>query len=357
MPLLKNPFKTVDTQPSKLQSILQLADTLIQRGVTGVRRKITRKDFVEIKWIKLKDLKIDDRYQRLLNTNFIKKAKAFKPDLTKPISVFLRPDGDQVVVDGQHTSILGAVYVEDPSEFEIECQVHTHPKHFTVDQCIAAEAKYFEDINSTRTNITGVALFRSQLAQNEPKAVLLEQNFIKLGVHIELIGAPDDGTNAIKGFRGITQSISKYGIPYVQKAIILYKSKIADPKLKKWNTPLHGNMIFGLTALFHFLDAKGLSKKADNLFDYMDNWLFSENGKKEITDKTAGVIQDILIVERVVGWYNHVAGPCGYKKINTTGKANVIDQWKLDPIHDKKKLKESADQLADDDTDLESVEE
>ena len=350
MPLLKNPFKTVDTQPSKLQSILQLADTLIQRGVTGVRRKITRKDFVEIKWIKLKDLKIDDRYQRLLNTNFIKKAKAFKPDLTKPISVFLRPDGDQVVVDGQHTSILGAVYVEDPSEFEIECQVHIHPKHFTVDQCIAAEAKYFEDINSTRTNITGVALFRSQLAQNEPKAVLLEQNFIKLGVHIELIGAPDDGTNAVKGFRGITQSISKYSITHTEKAINFYKEKIGDPKFKKWNTPLRGNMIFGLTSLFHFLDEKGA--KADNLIDYMDKWLF-DNSLKDITKDTAGVIQDILIVERVVEWYNRVSGPCGYKKITD----NTLKQWKQGPIHDKKKLKSSQDQLADDDTDPESVEE
>ena len=342
---------------SVLQNVLELADTLIQRGVTGTRKRFTRKNFVKLRWIKLKDLKIDDKYQRLINSKFIKDAKEFNPKLVKPISVFLRPNGDLVVVDGQHTCMMAAIYVEDPSEFEIECQVQEHPKYFTTEQCIAAEAKYFEQFNSSRTNMTGVALFRSQLAQNEPKAVLLEQNFIKLGVHIELIGAPDDGTNAIKGFRGITQSISKYGIPYVQKAIILYKSKIADPKLKKWNTPLHGNMIFGLTALFHFLDTKGLSKKADNLSHYMDNWLFSENGKKEITDKTAGVIQDILIVERVVGWYNHVAGPCGYKKINTTGKANVIDQWKLDPIHDKKKLKESADQLADDDTDLESVEE
>lgn len=335
---------------SVLQNVLELADTLIQRGVTGTRKRFTRKNFVKLRWIKLKDLKIDDKYQRLINSKFIKDAKEFNPKLVKPISVFLRPNGDLVVVDGQHTCMMAAIYVEDPSEFEIECQVQEHPKDFTTEQCIAAEAKYFEQFNSSRTNMTGVALFRSQLAQNEPKAVQLEKNFKRLGVHIELIGADDDGTNAIKGFRGITQSISKYSITHTEKAINFYKEKIGDPKFKKWNTPLRGNMIFGLTSLFHFLDEKGA--KADNLIDYMDKWLF-DNSLKDITKDTAGVIQDILIVERVVEWYNRVSGPCGYKKITD----NTLKQWKQGPIHDKKKLKSSQDQLADDDTDPESVEE
>ena len=76
-------------------------------------------------------------------------------------------------------------------------------------------------------------------------------------------------------------------------------------------TPLRGNMIFGLTSLFHFLDEKGT--KADNLIDYMDKWLF-DNSLKDITKDTAGVLQDILIAERVVEWYNLVAGPVVTKK-------------------------------------------
>ena len=60
---------------SVLQNVLELADTLIQRGVTGTRKRFTRKNFVKLRWIKLKDLKIDDKYQRLINSKFIKDAK------------------------------------------------------------------------------------------------------------------------------------------------------------------------------------------------------------------------------------------------------------------------------------------
>ena len=77
-------------------------------------------------------------------------------------------------------------------------------------------------------------LFRSQLAQNEPKVVQLEKNFKRLGVHIELIGADDDGTNAIKGFRGITQSISKYSISHTEKVYTSTKKRLEIQNLKKW---------------------------------------------------------------------------------------------------------------------------
>ena len=329
---LLNPLNAVR---SALQTALQLANKLVQRGVSGIRKRFSRKNFIEIEWIALKDLKIDSKYQRLINTNFIKNAEEFKPKLVKPLSVFLRPDGDYVVVDGQHTCVIAATYVENPSEFELPCQVQVHPDKFTIEECLESEAKYFKDFNSSRTNMTSVALLRADLAQGKKYAVRIEENFRTLGVHVELIGADDDGTNAVTGYRGLKDAIGKYGLTYTGRAVEFYKRQNADKSFKGWKK-LDGSMILGLTALFHFLDnVKGIDQKADDLTDYMLTYLCKKS-VKEITEKTAGIIQDILIVERVIGWYNTLADATEYIKIGTDKDNSILTQWKSDPVHNKK---------------------
>ena len=296
-----NPLNAVK---SVLQTAIQLANKLVQRGVSGIRKRFSRKNFIEIEWIALKDLKIDSKYQRLINTNFIKNAEEFKPKLVKPLSVFLRPDGDYVVVDGQHTCVIAATYVEDPSEFELPCQVQVHSGDYTLDECLEAEAKYFKDFNSSRTNMTSVALLRADLAQGKPYAQRIEENFRKLGVHVELIGAEDDGENSVVGYRGLKDAIGKYNLTYTGRAIEFYKRQNSNSTFKGWRR-LDGSMILGLTALFHLLDnVKGIDQKADNLTDYMLTYLCKKS-VKEITNKTAGMLQDILIVERILDWYNN----------------------------------------------------
>ena len=333
---LLNPLNAVR---SALQTAIQLANKLVQRGVSGIRKRFSRKNFIKVEFIKLKDLKIDSKYQRLLNTNFIKNAGEFIPTLVKPLSVFLRPNGDYVVVDGQHTCVIAATYVEDPSEFELPCQVQVHPSDRTLEECLEAEAKYFKDFNSSRTNMTSVALLRADLAQGKKYAQRIEENFTKLKVHVELIGAEDDGTNSVVGYRGLKDAIGKYGLTYTDRAIEFYKRQNANASFKGWKK-LDGSMILGLTALFHLLDnVKGIDQKADDLTDYMITHLCKKS-VKEITNKTAGIIQDILIVERILDWYNTAADVCSYVKIGTEKDNSILSQWKDDPIH-KKKCKES----------------
>jgi len=333
---LLNPLNVVR---SALQTAIQLANKLVQRGISGIRKRFSRKSFIPVQFIKLEDLKIDSKYQRLINTNFIKNAKEFRPTLVKPLSVFLRPDGDYVVVDGQHTCVLAATYVEDPSEFELPCQVQEHPSEFTLEECLEAEAKYFSDFNSTRTNMSSVALLRADLAQGKKYAVRIDENFKKLEVHVELIGAEDDGENSVKGYRGLKDAISKYGLTYTGRAIQFYKRQNSQSKFKGWKR-LDGSMILGLTAVFHLLDnVKGIDQKATDLTDYMVQHLCKKS-VNEITHKTAGMLQDILIVERVLDWYNTAADVCSYVKIGTEKDNSILSQWKDDPIH-KKKCKES----------------
>ena len=329
---LLNPLNVVR---SALQTVIQLANRLVQRGVSGIRKKFSRKSFIPVQFIKLEDLKIDSKYQRLINTNFIKNAKEFRPTLVKPLSVFLRPDGDYVVVDGQHTCVIAATYVEDPSEFELPCQVQVHPSDYTLEDCLEAEAKYFKDFNSSRTNMTSVALLRADLAQGKPYAQRIEQNFKKLKVHVELIGAEDDGVNSVVGYRGLKDAIGKYGLTYTGRAIEFYKRQNANASFKGWKR-LDGSMILGLTALFHFLDnVKGIDQKGDDLTDYMFMHL-SKKSVSVITNKTAGMLQDILIVERILDWYNTAADVCSYVKIGTEKDNSILTQWKNDPVHNKK---------------------
>ena len=329
---LLNPLNVVR---SALQTVIQLANRLVQRGISGIRKRFSRKDFIKVEFIKLKDLKIDSKYQRLINTNFIKNAEEFRPKLVKPLSVFLRPDGDYVVVDGQHTCVIAATYVENPSEFELPCQVQEHPSEFTLEECLEAEAKYFKDFNSSRTNMSSVALLRADLAQGKKYAVRIDENFRKLGVHVELIGAEDDGENSVVGYRGLKDAIGKYGLTYTGRAIQFYKKQNANSTFKGWKK-LDGSMILGLTALFHLLDnVKGIDQKADDLTDYMITHLCKKS-VKEITNKTAGIIQDILIVERVLDWYNTAADVCSYVKIGTDKDNSILTQWKKDPVHNKK---------------------
>ena len=259
--------------------------------------------------------------------------------MVKPLSVFLRPDGDYVVVDGQHTCVIAATYVEDPSEFELPCQIQVHPSDYTLEDCLEDEAKYFKDFNSSRTNMSSVALLRADLAQGKPYAQRIEENFRKLGVHVELIGAEDDGTNSVDGYRGLKTAIGKYNLTYTGRAIEFYKRQNANASFKGWKK-LDGSMILGLTALFHLLDnVKGIDQKADDLTDYMVRHLCKKS-VKEITNKTAGVLQDILIVERVLVWYNTAADVCSYVKIGTEKDNSILSQWKNDPVHNKK-MKES----------------
>ena len=334
MTILK-PLRAVVTS---VMAALSLVDRFIQQGISGARKTFSEKRndlFLPTVYIKLSELKVDSKYQRLINTNFIKNAEEFKPKLVKPLSVFLRPDGDYVVVDGQHTCVIAATYVENPSEFELPCQVQEHPSEFTLEECLEAEAKYFKDFNSSRTNMSSVALLRADLAQGKKYAVRIDENFRNLGVHVELIGAEDNGTNSVVGYRGLKDAIGKYGLTYTGRAIEFYKRQNADKSFKGWKK-LDGSMILGLTALFHLLDnVKGIDQKADDLTDYMLSHLCKKS-VKEITEKTAGIIQDILIVERILDWYNTAADVCSYVKIGTDKDNSILTQWKKDPVHNKK---------------------
>ena len=96
-------------------------------------------------------------------------------------------------------------------------------------------------------------------------------------------------------------------------------------------------MILGLTAAFHFSDNYlGEALKNKNFIDYLSGNLT----KKSIKDwkyKTAGQLQDVLILEKILEHFNDGVGYGANPgpTIGTEKKDSLFSQWKDDEIHNK----------------------
>ena len=299
--------------------------------------------FIPVTYIPLKDLTVDPKYQRLINTTFIRKAEEFKPEFVKPLSVFERPDGTLVVVDGQHTSVLAATYVQDPEDFKLPCQIQVHPSNFTIDQCEKAEAKYFKEFNTLRNKVSAVAKLRADVAQGAEYALDLEEKFKALNIHVELIGAPDDGTNGVQGYDKLKSALAKYGTTFVRKAIETYKGHNRDTsKLCKWSKPLNGGFIFGLAAAYSFLDSLSVTNSGERYenFNTFLNTSIKHYKVDDFVTLTAGPIQDILILEKILKVYHVLSPATGWTSI---GEKSWTD-WRTDKgIHGKNSANSSTE--------------
>lgn len=331
MATLTKPLPTV-------MNVLTLVSKFLDQGISGVRKKFSRNDFLPITWVKVKDLKVDPKYQRLINLGFIKRAEKFDPLLVKPLSVFERPNGHLMVVDGQHTTVLSATYVEDADNFELPCQIQVHPSSFSTQQCERAEAKYFKRFNSLRNTVSAVAKLRSDIAQGATYALTVEESFKSLNIHVEGIGAPDDGTNGVHGYYKLKAAIGKYGNSFVKTAVDSYKTH-NNIDGNKWNLPLNGGMIFGLAATYHFLDNYvGDGKKRDGFLEFLSDRLSKRAVEKYIA-MTQGPQMDVLVLQNILEQYNSLVEQdvLDYPSIGMEKENSQWKKWKEDPIHGSSK--------------------
>jgi len=319
---------------ASVMNVLSLVAGFIAQGISGVRKKFTENDYLPVDNIPIKDLKVDPKYQRLINLGFIKKAKEFDPLLVKPLSVFQRPNGDKMIVDGQHTTVLAATYVEDADNFKLPCQIQYHPSYFTIEQCEKAEAAYFKRFNSLRNTVSAVAKLRADIAQGAKYAQDIEESFQSLNINIEGIGALDDGTNSVYGYDKLRVAIGKYGNTLVKTAVDAYKTHNATDG-NKWTQPLNGGMIFGLTATYHFLDNYvGDGRKREGFLEFLNNRLAKRSVDKYIS-KTAGPQMDVLILENILEQYNALVEQdvLNYPSIGMEKDNSQWKKWKDDKIH------------------------
>ena len=333
-PLIKALNSTVQTLVTIKEVVAGFAINVREQ----VRKEITKDFFTPLTYIKVKDLLTDKKYQRLINDKFIGKAKEFNPDLARPLVVAIRPEklgGEYIVVDGQHTACLAAVYLEGDGEQVIPCQIPEilkHPKERTLEECIEVESDFFDKLNYLRNNPSAIARLRAGVARKDKKSLEWEAIFQSIGVHVEQVGDPDG--SEIYGLAKLKTCINKYGSTYTKQAVETYANTIKYTTSEAWNNPLQGGLVLGLAAAYHFADnyaGDGVTK--DGFMEFLENHLKLKT-PKEWTEKTSGVIMDILIVEdRLIDSYNSAVG-FGVIKAPRIG-AKRITKWKADPIHSK----------------------
>ena len=301
-----------------------------------IKIKLNRESFTPITYIKVEDLLTDNKYQRLINERFIKKAKQFDPALARPLVVAIRPKclgGQYVVVDGQHTACLASIYLEGDGKQEVPCQIPNilrHPEDRTLEDCIQVESDFFDKLNYLRNNPSAIARLRAGVARKDKKALEWEATFASIGVHVEKVGDPDG--HAVDGLAKLKTCISKYNSTYTKQAVETYANTIKYSTSDTWKKPLNAGLVLGLTAAYHFADnhaGGGETKKG--FVEFLEKHLTMKT-PKEWTEKTSGVIMDILIVEdKLIENYN-AAVSLGVIIAPKIG-AKRIAAWKLDPIH------------------------
>lgn len=282
-----------------LVSLSELAKGL---GIAGLKTKISKEDFPVCEFVKLSELYVDKKYQRLLNEQMIRKAEKFDPRLSRPLLTYKRPDGKRAIVDGQHTGCILFIYTENPEDTEVYVQTLDHNPNSDVNECVEEEAQLFKKLNVLRTNVSAVAQLRSDLAAGQKEAVETCEILNLLGVHVEKIG--DDTGYGVKGYSKLMEATTTFDIMCVKDAIEYYTTLInsSNPNWKNRKRELNGALIGGLSAIFTlkaFL--RNGTRKHQMLSDYLEaDWLAKVTTPKDLMKGTAGNAQFVLIARRIV---------------------------------------------------------
>jgi len=280
------------TQDPKLRSIYELAQELgklkFAKGTIGQK--------LDIVYVKVSQLKISADYQRYIQTATIKKAKQFNYTLCQVLFVAQRPDGDLVVVDGQHKALMA--YLGGGEDAEIPCMIYVHDKNMSLPECIAVEAELFSELNTTRKNTSTLDKVRAGLSFNDDDAVEFEKNFIAIGVKAEGIGY-EDGPE-VNGFAKAVESIKKWKIENTRKAV----DHLVPIYSHVWNLDyIDGSMIGALAAVFNLINAVGKGEKANGLRNYIRTNM-STISRSDWTKDSRGN-SDIIIARRIITKYNN----------------------------------------------------
>jgi hypothetical protein len=156
----------------RLRNIEALALPATERAnVTGKRP--------ELKWVRPRDLLVDETYQRELSTTSIKLigriVAGFSWAKMKP-PVATRVDGGYHVIDGQHTAIAAAsIPIDEIPVFVVDTKE------------LVERADAFVAHNRNRLNISQLQIHKALYAAGEETAVEMQRMLDKVGVRLRVV--------------------------------------------------------------------------------------------------------------------------------------------------------------------------
>ena len=135
----------MSTQLLSLVDIAQDCRSKVSKFRTGALGEFLRYEELPLDILKLLKL-----YQRDIGWSEINNQyKQFDRRYCVAVIVAKRPNGDYVVVDGQH-KVLMAIWSEQVTK--IPCMVLDHGSDWSIEQCESVEAELFHALNPKRKN-------------------------------------------------------------------------------------------------------------------------------------------------------------------------------------------------------------
>jgi hypothetical protein len=326
-----------DSSKDNLVPITKIADNL---GLIVRKHNFSEEEYIPITMVPIKELYSDEEYQRLINRCMIEKAGKFDARLCRPIAIFQRPDGKKTIVDGQHSTTIGYLYTDQAGNLCVPCQMIVHSLDSTLDECVAIEAKYFEQLNKNRTNVGAIETLRSGIAYRNKDSLEAEQKLITMGVQIQKIG--DSNGYEVSGLSRIIEAYSVGNNPkYAKKAINTYAKLIENLNSPNWSeVPMLGSLIAGLAKVWYLRDNLGKGDKGYVVEKYLSERLYKTT-PKSLTEGTSGNSQSHLIAIRIITKINTLIEEDVLVKENGTSLKHRISEGELreSDINDPTKIK------------------
>lgn len=323
-PVKNKPVKTMTTQIVNISSFVdenENDDDLISLSTiyNQVKSKITIPSgkigqYLRPGQINASEAYVTPKVQREISTRQINTYGQFNRSYARPLIIAVRPNGKNIVVDGQHTTLMEMASGEHEP---LPCLFLDHPSDRNIDECIREEANIYFALNGNRKDPSHVDKMKAGYAFDLPEAVEYNNNLVDCGVYIEgydYLGDPDG--IPMDGEYQWRMAVKKFGAVTVAKACKklgeLQKNKNwAIDKKNKPVTSIRADMVMMLSTLYDFMKRAKMDGKMNGKYESIDKFIntgltqkIRETWYKGISGASTGIIGAL----RIINAHNETAG-------------------------------------------------
>lgn len=270
-------------------------------------------EFLAYKELEVHTLIVPDTYQRDLSCGDINTYGQFNKWFFVPLIVAARPNGNNVVIDGQHKGVM-ALWSGCISK--VPCMVLEHPKDRSDAECEKIEAEIFHAQNAKRKNPSYVDKMRAGYVFGLQEAIEYNNNLSACGLYVDNLGDVDG--HQLNGEYQWRQAVKNYELATVMRAV-----SYAKDLDKVWSKgEVRGDITYGLSALIKFLDAASgeINGRREKVLKFVSTEM-SKSKPKVWYEGISGSQTDVLIARRIIKSYN---------TLSTTANSQCIPEETLE---------------------------
>lgn len=270
-------------------------------------------EFLAYKELEVHTLIVPDIYQRDLSCGDINTYGQFNKWFFVPLIVADRPNGNKVVIDGQHKAVMA---LWSGCVDKVPCMVLEHPKDRNDTECEKIEAEIFHAQNAKRKNPSYVDKMRAGYVFGLQEAIEYNNNLSACGLYVDNLGDVDG--HQLNGEYQWRQAVKNYELATVMKAV-----SYAKDLDKVWGKgEVRGDITYGLSALIKFLNdaSVDINGRREKVLSFVSLEM-SKSKPKVWYEGISGSQTDVLIARRIIKSYN---------ALSTTANSQCISDETLD---------------------------